>query len=232
MSGSGRFRISIALVAQPEPIVVTPRLPPLELHDELDALRGARRRDAEEILDIDDAEPANFHVMPRQLRTGANQNRLGAPPHFDGVVGDETMAAHDQIERAFALPDAALADDEHAKAKDVEQHAVQQLADDEAVFEDGGDLRHGDRRRHQRPQHRQAAPFRFEDHLAEHAQPAGDQNARHFVVLAHLPHGIGAICRIQTFEIANLAVAEDEHAPFAQIFVEPRARGRFSACRG
>ena len=45
------------------------------------------------------------------------------------------MAANDQIERALALADAALARDEDAEAEDVHQHAVANLARRQAVFE-------------------------------------------------------------------------------------------------
>ena len=68
------------------------------------------------------------------------------------------------------------------------------------------------------------APLCLENHLAERAQPAGHEDARHFVVLAHLPHRVGAIGGIEALEIADFAVAEDEHAPFAQVFVEPCER--------
>ena len=76
-------------------------------------------RDAEQILDVDDAEPAQLHVVARQLRTGADEDRFRSAPDLDGVVGDQAMAADDQIERALALADAALPDDQHAEAEDV-----------------------------------------------------------------------------------------------------------------
>ena len=60
---------------------------------------------------------------------------LAAPAHLDGVVGDQPMAAHDQIERALALPDAALADDQHAEPEDVHQHAVHDLAHGQRIVE-------------------------------------------------------------------------------------------------
>ena len=46
-----------------------------------------------------------------------NDSRAAA--QLDGVVGHEAVAADDQIERALALADAALADDQHAEAEDV-----------------------------------------------------------------------------------------------------------------
>ena len=60
--------------------------------------------------------------MARQFRAGADQHRLGPAPDFHGIIGDEAMPPHDQVERALALADAALADDQDAKSQDVEQH--------------------------------------------------------------------------------------------------------------
>ena len=112
------------LVVQPEPFVLARGIPSFQLHDQLDALGRSRRGDAEQILDVDHAEPAQLHVMPRELRAGADQDRFGAPPDVDRVVGDQSMAADDQVEGTFALADAAVADDQHAEAENIHQHGV------------------------------------------------------------------------------------------------------------
>ena len=119
ISGTRSAEDLVELVVEAEPLVLARRIPAFELHDQLDALRRARRGDAEQILDVDHAEAAQLHVMARELGTGADEDRLGAAADFDRVVGDQTMAADDQVERALALADAALADDEHAQAEDV-----------------------------------------------------------------------------------------------------------------
>src|SRR5687767_4118511 len=208
------------LFVQPEPVVIAARLPTLELHHEFDALRCARRGDAEQILNVDDPESTNLHVMARQLGTGANQNRFGALPYFDGVVGDQPMSAHDQVQRAFALADAALSDNEDAEAENVQKNAVQQLSDNEAFFENRRHFRDRDGGRDQCSQYRKITALGFEDDFAEHTESTRDQNAWHLVVLAHLAHRVGAIVRVEALEIADLTVAEHEHTPFAQVFVE------------
>ena len=43
---------------------------------------------------------------------------------LDDVVGDQAVAAHDQVERRLALADAALAEQQDADAEHVDQHAV------------------------------------------------------------------------------------------------------------
>ena len=51
-----------------------------------------------------------------------NDSRPAAQLH--GVVGHEPVAPDDQVERAFALADPALPDDEDAEPEDVHEHAV------------------------------------------------------------------------------------------------------------
>ena len=68
-----------------------------------------------------------------------------APADFDRVVGDQAVAADDQVERALALADAALAGDQHAEAEDVHQHGVDHRALGERVLENRRQL--GDRGR-------------------------------------------------------------------------------------
>jgi hypothetical protein len=96
-------------------------------------------------------EAANFHVVTRQLRACAQQDGFGALPDFHRVVGHQPMAANDEVQRAFALADAALSHYEHAEPENVEQHAVNQLAHHEAVFEDRRELRDGGGCGHLRP---------------------------------------------------------------------------------
>ena len=50
-------------------------IPALELDDELDRLRRAHRRDAEEMLDVDDADPAQLHVVADHLGGAARRAR-------------------------------------------------------------------------------------------------------------------------------------------------------------
>src|SRR2546426_5426172 len=95
----------VELVVQAKTLVFAGRVPALELHDELDALRGASGGDAEQILDVDQPQTAQLHVVARELGARADQNRLGAAADFDRVVGHEPVSADDQIERALALAD-------------------------------------------------------------------------------------------------------------------------------
>ena len=180
MSGTRKPEEIEVRVVDAEAIVLALRIPALELHDQLDALRRAGRGDAEQIAEVDQAEAADFHVMARQLRTAADDDRRGAPPDLDRVVGDEPMAAHDEVERAFALADAALPHHQHAEAEDVEEHAVDDLADGEAILEQRRELADRGRRADARAS---AAARRLVsasiDQVGRRLEAAGDEDARH-----------------------------------------------------
>ena len=156
------------------------RLPALELNDQLDALRRARRRDAEQILDVDDAEPAHFHVMARQLGARANQDRLGAAPHLDGVVGNEPVARARSRSSAHSLfpiplsPTISTPRPRMSSSTPCSSSRTTKLSSRIAVTLAtatgvGTCVR----------QHRQVAALGLENHLAEHAEAACHQDARH-----------------------------------------------------
>src|SRR5438105_4095173 len=79
-------------------------------------------------------------MMPGQLRARADDNRLSTTPYFHRVIGDEPMAADDEIQGALALADAALPHDEYAQPENVEQDGVNDLTDRQRVLEDRGEL--------------------------------------------------------------------------------------------
>ena len=80
-----------------------------ELDDELDLLAVAHRGDAEQVLDVDDAEAADLHVVLDDVAARPDDRLRGLALHVDDVVGDEPVAAHDEVERDLALADARLA---------------------------------------------------------------------------------------------------------------------------
>ncbi len=78
----------------------------------------------EQILDVQDAETAHLDVMAEQRRGLAEDHARRTIVTLDHVVGHQPMPAHHELERAFALPDAALAQQEHADLEYVDQHAM------------------------------------------------------------------------------------------------------------
>src|SRR5437870_5016428 len=78
----------VGLVIQAEALVFATRLPAFQLDDELHTLGRARRGYSEEILDVDDAEPAQLHVVSGQLRARTDENRFRPAADFHRIVGD------------------------------------------------------------------------------------------------------------------------------------------------
>ena len=102
-----------------------PFLPLLQHDHDLDALLLAHGADAEERLHVDQADPADFHVMAREFVAAADQD-VGSPPrHLHHVVRHEPVPPLHEVEHAFALADARAPDEEEADAIDVGQRSVQ-----------------------------------------------------------------------------------------------------------
>ena len=120
-------------------------------------------------------------MVPRQLRAGADDVRLAAAPDLHRVVSHQPVAAHDEVERALALADAALADDQHAQPEDVHQHAVNHLAHGERVVEHAGELGDRQRRGDGGAQQRHLVPLGGREELGRRLPAAGDQHAGNVV---------------------------------------------------
>ena len=146
-----------------------------------------------------------------------------SPAHFDGVVGHQPMAAHDQVQRAFALADAALADDQHAQPEHVHQHGMDHRAFGERVFQNRRELRDGHRRRHGRLQQRQPGALRLQDEFNRGVEAAGDEHAGK-VEREREPHRRDARRGFEALEIADLALAEYQDASRLEILVESGQR--------
>src|SRR5581483_4676532 len=155
--------------------------------------------------------------------TGSDQDRFLPPANLHGVVGDQAMTADDQIERALALADTALADDQYAEAQDVHQHRVDDRALGQRVLEQRPELRDGRRRHDRRFQQRQPRALRFGDELGRRRETAGDDDARE-VEREREPQRVGACGGVEAFEIPDLAFAEDQDASRLQILVEAGQR--------
>ena len=76
--------------------------------------------------------------MAQQIVRVAEEDivRMALDDHH--VVGDESVAAIDEIERALAFADAAVAEEEHADAVDVEQPRVHRHLRRHRLFEEIG----------------------------------------------------------------------------------------------
>jgi hypothetical protein len=99
-------------------------LPILERGDQIEALLDPDTANAENRRHVNDANPANFHVIARQFRRRRHELaplQRSDPRH---VVGYEAIAALDQPKDAFALANAARAANQNADAEDI-HHATE-----------------------------------------------------------------------------------------------------------
>ena len=69
--GTSTSSSALDAILEAEPVVLGVRVPLVELDDQLDLLRLAHRRDAEQVLDVDDAEPADLHVVTEDAGAAA-----------------------------------------------------------------------------------------------------------------------------------------------------------------
>ena len=162
-------------------------------------------------------------MVSRQLRTGADENRLLPATDLHRVVGHEAVPAHDEVERALALADAALADEQHAEPEDVHQHRVHDRPLGERVLEQRRQLRDRGRRGDGGLQQRQARALGFDDELPRRREAARDEDA------GKIEGEREAQCRdarfrLEALEVPDLALAEDQNAARLEVLVEAGER--------
>ena len=90
----------------------------------LQVLLGAHRGFAEDGADVEHAQSAHFEKILQQLRAAAFQGFGRNVIELDHVVGDQSAAARDQLQRQLALAHPALAGDQHAHSQHVQEYAV------------------------------------------------------------------------------------------------------------
>ena len=94
------------LVLEPEAVGDFVRRPFDHLADELHLFLAQRREDAEEVLDVDDPETADLHVVADELRAATDDAAGGRPPHLDkGYYVEPTLFVN-------VDPDATIAQEE------------------------------------------------------------------------------------------------------------------------
>src|ERR1700686_5444289 len=157
--------------------------------------------------------------MARQVGTGVDENRLGAPPDINRIVRHQTMPPHDQIQRALALADTALAGDQDTESENVHEHRVDDDALRETVFEDRAELRDGGRRRDGGLQQRPLGALGLEYQIPWGDEATGDQDAGK-VVRERQPHRVAGNGRLEALEITDLALSENQHAARPEVLVE------------
>jgi hypothetical protein len=189
------------------------------LDDELHALRHPGRGDAKQVADVDYTEAPYLHVMASQFRTGADQVGLAAPPHLHRVVGNQAVAADDQIQRTLALADAAVAGDQHAQTEDIHENAMNDLTYRQQVLEQDVDLCDGGWCGDDGAQQRNVEALTSGEQLRRWIPPARNEHAWNVVGerrRQYVEQRIG----VERVEVANLAFAKYQHPPRLQVLVK------------
>jgi hypothetical protein len=133
------------------------------------------------------------------------------------------VAAHDEIERALALADAALPHQEHAESEDVDEDAMARLARREAIFKERRQPRDRRGRRERRSHERHARAFRLGRELRRTVQAHGHHHAGK-VAREQAPQDLRAQGRLHALDEANFALTEHQHAAGSEVLVEARQR--------
>src|SRR5436190_313572 len=76
----------LVLIVDAEPIVFLALVPLVELDDDVDALAFAHRGHAEEVLDVEDAQAANFDMVPEHVRRRSEDHPRRTPFALHDVV--------------------------------------------------------------------------------------------------------------------------------------------------
>ena len=132
--------------------------------------------------------------------------------HDHHVVGDEAVPAIDEVERAFALADAAVAEEKHADAIDVEEAGVQRDFRRHRLFEKVRRSSDGDRGERRGREERDGALLALLFELIEWRDALRDYETRH-VERGDIAHALLAKPRRKTLQIFRLRLADDLDAP-------------------
>ena len=176
--GAGHVEDAVHRLLEPQPVVRLSGLPGLELDHQVDRLALAHRGQAEQVLDVDDADAAQLHVMAQRLRAVADQLVVGIAPDADAVVADQAVAAGDEVERRLALPHSAAPDQQHAQPIDVEQHGVHGGRGDQVLLEEVADALDDDRGEPRRAQHRHLLLAAGLEEVGQRLEALGDDEDR------------------------------------------------------
>jgi hypothetical protein len=180
----------------------------LQLDDQVDVRPLAHGGEAEEILNVDDADAAQLHVVAQRALAEADQLAVRVTLHRHPVVGHQAVAARDQVEGRLALPYPALADQQHAEAVDLQQNAVQAGRGDEMVLQEVADPLDDGRREGRRRQHRHLAPLALSEESGQRIEPLGDDEHRHRQAGDRLQPAV-ALLLVQGLQVLGLALADD-----------------------
>lgn len=206
-----------------DPFVISRIGPPYELDDEIDFLFVANGRESEQITNIDDPDTSQLHVVSARLFAKAPKLSAGISLDGDQVVGHQTVATADELERRLAFADPALADQQDTEAENFQQHTVNSLSRDELVLEEEADALDRGRGERTGRQDRNSALLASSYEGFWRAKPFGRDEDRH-ILRGDRTQSLGPKIIIQGGEELELALADDLDPARLDVFVEAGER--------
>lgn len=123
-------------------IVFLCSVPVLEFDNETDAFGFPYGAHSEDILNVEDAQPAYFHVMPQHAGAFSVEEPVTPATDENNVVGDQTMPSFDKFERALALSHARPPHYHDAYSEDIYKDTMKAGFRRELVVEKDNDFAH------------------------------------------------------------------------------------------
>ena len=120
-------------------VVGLPGIPVDDVHHQVDLIFQLDGAHAEELGHIQETDATKLHIVLEHGQGPANQAGAGDLLDLHAVVGDEAVAAFEELDGGLALADAAFAHDEHALAVDLHEDAVAADPGRQLGIEVGGD---------------------------------------------------------------------------------------------
>ena len=99
-----------------------------QMNDHLKPHLAAHGRLAKNRLDVEQADAAHFEQILQQVRAAALDDGLVDAGEFNRVIGNQAMAARNQLQPELAFAKPRLAGNHHAHAQNVHEHAVHRRA--------------------------------------------------------------------------------------------------------
>src|SRR5687767_1878665 len=195
------------VMSEPAAVRILGRFPVLELHDHLDTLLLPYGTHPEQGGNIDQADPADLHVVARHLVSLADED-IGAPSgNLHDVVGDQAMTPLHEIEHALALSNPGTPDEQQADAVHVRQRAVEGGTRGESLLDERLDAPVELGGLEPRSQHRNPARLGELEHLRGDLQSLRDEDAWQLELEERLQRTAAGL-RAERAEIGDLRFAE------------------------
>ena len=99
-------------------------LPFDEFYDQIDFFTLADSSDTEQMLDVNDSQAPDFHVVMQQVIPLAEKNRREFQANLDNIIGNQSVSANDKVKSTFTLAYTTLAEQKHTDPQHIDEDAV------------------------------------------------------------------------------------------------------------